>query len=113
MGKQQWRMRKLIDKKQQLRFALELVIYAMLFPMWFLLLSLAAAINQQFHGPAHGENATPSMSCMFSVLDTGGNSLLLLSWSAVSAFSSVTGSLVRFIGLSALSFRKQRIPPNR
>ncbi len=48
MGK--LRLRKFIDKKQQLRFALELVLYAMLFPMWFLLLSLAAAIANSFMG---------------------------------------------------------------
>ncbi len=48
MGKQRLRKRKFIDKKQQLRFALELFLYAMLFPMWFLLLSLAAAIVNSF-----------------------------------------------------------------
>ncbi len=58
MGK--WRLRKLkfIDKKQQLRFALELVLYAMLFPMWFLLLSLAAAIANSFMGK-HTERIQP------------------------------------------------------
>ncbi len=50
MGKRRLRKQKFIDKKQQLRFALELVLYAMLFPMWFLLLSLAAAIANSFMG---------------------------------------------------------------
>ncbi len=50
MGKLRLRKQKFIDKKQQLRFALELVLYAMLFPMWFLLLSLAAAIANSFMG---------------------------------------------------------------
>ena len=58
MGKQRWRMRKFIDKKQQLRFALELVLYAMLFPMWFLMLSLAAAIANSFMGK-HTERMQP------------------------------------------------------
>jgi len=58
MGKRLWRMRKFIDKKQQLRFALELVLYAMLFPMWFLLLSLAAAIANSFMGK-HTERMQP------------------------------------------------------
>ena len=48
MGKRRWRKRKFIDKKQQLRFALELVFYAMLFPIFFLILSLAAAIANSF-----------------------------------------------------------------
>ena len=44
------RFRKLIDKQQQLRFALELVLYSMLLPMYFLILSLAAAIVNSFIG---------------------------------------------------------------
>ena len=58
MGKQRLRKRKFIDKKQQLRFALELFLYAMLFPMWFLLLSLAAAIVNSFMGK-HTERIQP------------------------------------------------------
>ena len=58
MGKRRWRMLKFIDKKQQLRFALELFLYAMLFPMWFLLLSLAAAIANSFMGK-HTERMQP------------------------------------------------------
>ncbi len=58
MGKQRLRKQKFIDKKQQLRFALELVLYAMLFPMWFLLLSLAAAIADSFMGK-HTERIQP------------------------------------------------------
>ncbi len=58
MGKLRLRKRKFIDKKQQLRFALELVLYAMLFPMWFLLLSLAAAIANSFMGK-HTERIQP------------------------------------------------------
>ncbi len=50
MGKRHLRKRKFIDKKQQHRFALELFLYAMLFPMWFLMLSLAAAIANSFMG---------------------------------------------------------------
>ncbi len=58
MGKRRLRKRKFIDKKQQLRFAVELVLYAMLFPMWFLLLSLAAAIVNSFMGK-HTEGIQP------------------------------------------------------
>ncbi len=49
MSKRRFRKRKFIDK-QQLRFALELVLYSMLFPMYFLILSLAAAIVNSFIG---------------------------------------------------------------
>ena len=58
MGKRQVRTRKFIDKKQQLRFALELFLYALLFPMWFLLLSLAAAIADSLMGK-HTERIQP------------------------------------------------------
>ena len=58
MGKRRLRKQKFIDKKQQLRFALELVLYAMLFPLWFLLLSLAAAIANSFMGN-HTERIQP------------------------------------------------------
>ena len=58
MDKWLLRKRKFIDKKQQLRFALELFLYAMLFPMWFLLLSLAAAIANSFMGK-HTERIQP------------------------------------------------------
>jgi len=58
MGKRRLRKRKFIDKKQQLRFALELFLYAMLFPMWFLLLSLAAAIANSYMGK-HTERIQP------------------------------------------------------
>ena len=58
MGKRRLRKQKLIDKKQQLRFALELVLYAMLFPMWFLLLSLAAAVANSYMGK-HTERIQP------------------------------------------------------
>jgi len=58
MGKRRLRKRKFIDRKQQLRFALELFLYAMLFPMWFLLLSLAAAIANSFMGK-HTERIQP------------------------------------------------------
>jgi hypothetical protein len=58
MGKRRFRKRKLIDKKQQLRFAFELVVYAMLFPMYFLILSLAAAITKSFMGE-HTERMQP------------------------------------------------------
>ncbi len=58
MGKRRLRTQKIIDKKQQFRFALELVLYAMLFPMWFLLLSLAAAIANSLMGK-HTERIQP------------------------------------------------------
>ncbi len=50
MGKRRWRKRKFIDKKQQRRFALELALHAMLFPMVFLALSLAHAIANSYMG---------------------------------------------------------------
>jgi hypothetical protein len=58
MGKRRWRTQKLIDKKQQLRFAFELVVYAMLFPMYFLILALASAIVNSFLG-SHTERMQP------------------------------------------------------
>ena len=58
MGKRRLRTQKFIDKKQQFRCALELVLYAMLFPMWFLLLSLAAAIANSLMGE-HTERIQP------------------------------------------------------
>ena len=62
MGKRRWRTRKFIDKKQQLRFAFELVVYAMLFPMYFLILSLAAAITNSFLG-----NHTERMQTLYEL----------------------------------------------
>ena len=50
MGKRRWRKRKLIDKKQQRRFALELALHAMLFPMLFLALSLAHSMANSYMG---------------------------------------------------------------
>lgn len=50
MGNRRLRKRKLIDKKQQRRFALELVLHAMLFPMLFLGLSLAHSIASSYMG---------------------------------------------------------------
>ena len=58
MGKRRWRKQKFIDTKQQLRFAFELVVYALLFPMYFLILSLAAAIVNSFLGQ-HTERMQP------------------------------------------------------
>ena len=58
MSKRHWRTRKFIDKKQQLRFAFELVVYAMLFPMYFLILALASAITKSFMGQ-HTERMQP------------------------------------------------------
>ena len=58
MSKRHWRTRKFIDKKQQLRFAFELVVYAMLFPMYFLILALASAIVKSFMGQ-HTERMQP------------------------------------------------------
>lgn len=48
MGKRRLRKKKFIDKQQQLRFALELIFYALLFPIFFLLLSVASAIAESF-----------------------------------------------------------------
>ena len=50
MGKRRLRKRKFIDKKQQRRFALELGLHAMLFPMLFLALSLAHSIVNSYMG---------------------------------------------------------------
>ncbi len=58
MGKRRWRTRKFIDKKQQLRFAFELLVNAMLFPMFFLTLSLASSIIKSFMGQ-HTERMQP------------------------------------------------------
>jgi hypothetical protein len=63
MGKRRWRTQKFIDKKQQLRFAFELVVYAMLFPMYFLILALASAIVNSFLG-----NHTERMQPLYELL---------------------------------------------
>jgi type III secretory pathway component EscS len=50
MAKRRLRKRKLVDKKQQRRFALELILHAMLFPMLFLVLSLSHSIVNSYMG---------------------------------------------------------------
>jgi len=40
MGKHGWRKQKSTDRKQQTRFAIELTIYALLFPLLFVVISL-------------------------------------------------------------------------
>ncbi len=49
------RQSKLIDRKQQVRFALELTIYAMLFPLLFVVISLIYPIAKQLIGVATEE----------------------------------------------------------
>jgi len=49
-NRHRFRKLKFIDKKQQLRFAMELALYAILFPLFFLVLSLADPIANQLMG---------------------------------------------------------------
>jgi len=53
-----FRKLKFIDKKQQLRFAMELALYATLFPLFFLVLSLADPIANSLMGE-HTEKILP------------------------------------------------------
>ncbi len=48
--RRRFRKQKFIDKKQQLRFARELALYAVLFPLFFLVLSLADPIANRLMG---------------------------------------------------------------
>ncbi len=52
MGKRRWRKQKFIDKKQQARFAIELTIYALLFPLLFVVISLIYPSARQLIGVA-------------------------------------------------------------
>jgi len=63
MGKRRWRKQKFIDKKQQLRFAMELALYAVLFPLFFLVLSLADPIARRLMG-----NDTEKIQPLYSLL---------------------------------------------
>ena len=58
-----FRKLKFIDKKQQLRFSLELALYAMLFPLFFRVLSLADPIANSFMG-RHTEEILPLYSLL-------------------------------------------------
>ena len=58
-----FRKLKFIDKKQQLRFAMELALYAMLFPLFFLVLSLADPIANSLLG-----NNTKEILPLYSLL---------------------------------------------
>ena len=62
-NRHRFRKLKFIDKKQQLRFAMELALYAMLFPMFFLVLSLADPIANSFMG-RHTEEILPLYSLL-------------------------------------------------
>ncbi len=58
-----FRKQKFIDKKQQLRFAMELALYAVLFPLFFLVLSLADPIVNRLMG-----NDTERIQPLYSLL---------------------------------------------
>ena len=51
MGKRRWRKQKFVDTKQQARFAIELTIYALLFPLLFVVISLIYPIAKQLAWP--------------------------------------------------------------
>ena len=55
MGKHRRRKQKSTDRKQQVRFAIELTIYAMLFPLLFVVISLIHPIAKQLIGVATEE----------------------------------------------------------
>ncbi len=98
MGKQLWRTQKFIDSKQQLRFALELVLYALLFPMWFLLLSLAAAVANSYMG-THEEKMNPLLELLAFCTGHWWEFLIALAMiSGVSIFFShkIVGPIHRF-----------------
>jgi len=61
--RRRFRKQKFIDKKQQLRFAMELALYALLFPLFFLVLSLADPIATQLMG-----NDTEKLQPLYSLL---------------------------------------------
>jgi len=52
MGKHRWRKQKSTDRRQQTRFAIELTIYAVLFPLLFVVISLIYPIAKQLIGVA-------------------------------------------------------------
>ena len=58
MGNRHFRKQRFIDKKQQLRFAMEIGLYMMLFPLFFLALSLADPVANSFMGK-HTEEILP------------------------------------------------------
>ena len=62
-NRHRFRKLKFIDKKQQLRFAMELALYAMLFPLFFLVLSLADPIANRLMG-----KDTEELQPLFSLL---------------------------------------------
>ncbi len=52
MGKHRRRKQKSTDRRQQTRFAIELTIYALLFPLLFMVISLTYPIAKQLIGVA-------------------------------------------------------------
>ena len=52
MSKHRWRGQKFLNRKQQARFAIELTIYALLFPLLFMVISLIFPIAKQLIGVA-------------------------------------------------------------
>ncbi len=52
MGQRHWRKQKFIDKQPQARFAIELTIDALLFPLLFVVISLIYPIAKQLIGVA-------------------------------------------------------------
>ncbi len=52
MDERRWRTHKFIDRRQQTRFAIELTIYAVLFPLLFVVISLIHPIAKQLIGVA-------------------------------------------------------------
>ena len=72
-----FRKQRFIDKKQQLRFAGELALYMMLFPLFFLILSLADPVVNSFMGK-HTEGILPLYSLLAFCLEHWWEFLLAL-----------------------------------
>lgn len=93
-----FRKLKFIDKKQQLRFAMELALYAMLFPLFFLVLSLADPIANSLMGK-HTEKILPLYSLLAFCTEHWWEfifALALVSFVSILFSHRIVGPILRF-----------------
>jgi len=93
-----FRKHKFIDKKQQLRFAMDLALYALLFPLFFLVLSLADPIANSLMGQ-HTEKILPLYSLLAFCTEHWWEFLLalgLVGWISILFSHRIVGPIRRF-----------------
>ncbi|MCZ6878254.1 MAG: hypothetical protein O7G29_08940 [Acidobacteria bacterium] len=96
--RRRFRKLKFIDKQQQLRFAMELALYAILFPLFFLILSLADPIVNSLMGK-HTEKILPLYSLLAFCTEHWWEFLLalgLVGWISILFSHRIVGPIRRF-----------------